>query len=85
MSKYNMPWSMKDTELRLDKLQGGCETIEEARRKFIDISNMRLHQCWKKMRMGYAIRHSHPDYFQTVHVRWAQEHKLNGNVISKDI
>jgi hypothetical protein len=82
-SGQNKLWKPIDTERRLDYLNAGCKDVEEAVEKYPKLSYMRISQCWKNRSMGRAIRRGDPELFDTIHERWCNEHKLNGNVISK--
>jgi hypothetical protein len=76
-------WHLKDTEKRINALDGGCKTIEEAMKMYEHIPSRRLTISYKNRAMGRIIRICDPDLFNTIHIRWASEYKRNGNVISK--
>jgi hypothetical protein len=82
-SRQNKLWQPIDTERRLDYLNAGCKDLEEAAKRFPQLSYMRVSQCWRNRAMGRAIRKGDPELFQVIHERWSIEHKANGNVISK--
>jgi hypothetical protein len=76
-------WNMRDTELRINKLDAGCKTIEEAIKMYEHIPKRRVSISYKNRSMGRVIRICDPELFNTLHQRWAEEHSRNGNVMSK--
>jgi hypothetical protein len=82
-SNVRYKWHTKDTILRLDRLKGGCKTIEEARKRYPNISVMSFAKNWENGRMGLSIYNFHREVFDIIHARWSEEQRLNGNVRSK--
>jgi hypothetical protein len=82
-SKVMYRWYTNDTIKRLDRLNGGCKTIEEAKERYPNISFMSFRKNWENGRMGLSIYNFEREIFDKIHARWREEQRLNGSVRSK--